>query len=179
MTSTNTDAGREAAVKAYNKIEFDNCLELSRAECQRKAIQGAIDAFLSKALEGADEKLAEILARIVDDYMGVPQPDAGQRLEDAKTLLAAFARSQMLLLNAEREITDDKETIRALQSELTATRNALEEERERCAKVCDEWLAKFASYAPSYVSAQDWANDAVKDIAIVIRALPSLQVKED
>lgn len=55
-----------------------------------------------------------------------------------------------------------------------------EEMREACVKVCDDWLALFASRGPQYVSAQNWANDAVKDIADAIRAIPvSRQEQKD
>ena len=51
------------------------------------------------------------------------------------------------------------------------TLSDLEALRERCAKVCDEWLNTFGTYEPTHVSAQNWANDAVKDIAGIIRHL--------
>jgi len=59
--------------------------------------------------------------------------------------------------------------LEALQSELTAARNALEEERERCAKVCDSEQDEWAGTVG--VRALDQAADC-------IRALPSPQVKE-
>lgn len=65
---------------------------------------------------------------------------------------------------------DDAETIQRLQSELTTTRKALEEERERCAKVAEEiaWTTK-----PKDWEAQSHANK----IADAIRALPAPEVK--
>ena len=50
-----------------------------------------------------------------------------------------------------------------------AIRKAREDERERCAKIADDWLAVFGDRKPEHVSAQTWANDAVRDIAEEIR----------
>jgi len=46
-----------------------------------------------------------------------------------------------------------------------------EAEKERCAKVADGWLNEYAGFSPQYVSANKWANDAVRDIAAAIRGL--------
>jgi hypothetical protein len=46
---------------------------------------------------------------------------------------------------------------------------AVAAERERCAKIAEEWLETFGAYTPEHVSAQKWASDAVRDIAAAIR----------
>ncbi len=50
-------------------------------------------------------------------------------------------------------------------------REEVEAERERCAKLAELWLTTFGERGPTSaaVSAQTWANDAVKDIAEAIR----------
>lgn len=75
--TTNTDAAREAAAKAIAKLFWAD-VDIGRHQCfYGKIIENdepiwkfylpqsnpAIDAFLAKALEGADEKLAEIRER--------------------------------------------------------------------------------------------------------------------
>lgn len=62
MTPTNTDAAREAAIEAAIKALSGYTLYQGRFgdTAARVAIPAALDAFLAKALEGADEKLAEI-----------------------------------------------------------------------------------------------------------------------
>lgn len=55
-----------------------------------------------------------------------------------------------------------------------AVAEAISIERERCAKIADEWLTVWAERTPQYVSAQTWACDAVKDIAAAIRARGAL-----
>jgi hypothetical protein len=42
-------------------------------------------------------------------------------------------------------------------------------ERERCAKIAEDWLSTFGQYKPEHIGAQTWANDAVRDIAEAIR----------
>jgi hypothetical protein len=44
------------------------------------------------------------------------------------------------------------------------------DERARCLSICEGWLAHFAGRQPIAISAQDWANDAVKDIGDAIRS---------
>lgn len=118
-TMTPQDRAREAGANAVyearkNAAPYDD----------RTISNAAIDAFLTTVLEGADERVAEIRERLVDDYQTVPQPDVALRLEDAKKLLGAFAASQTHLYNAEREIADYKETVSAFQSQLTAQKAA-------------------------------------------------------
>ena len=55
----------------------------------------------------------------------------------------------------------------SLQTELTSARNALEEERERCAKACED-SNRYLSFESKHAAA---------DCAARIRALPSPQVK--
>ena len=51
-----------------------------------------------------------------------------------------------------------------------ALEEAVAAERERCAKICDDWLARFKNLNPKYdVSAKKCATDAVLDIADAIR----------
>ncbi len=42
---------------------------------------------------------------------------------------------------------------------------------EEAAKVCDEWVDRFGDREIQYVSARDWASNAIKDCADLIRAL--------
>lgn len=41
---------------------------------------------------------------------------------------------------------------------------AVEAERNRYIAICQGWLEAFQHRRPQYVSAQDWACDAIKDI---------------
>jgi hypothetical protein len=50
-----------------------------------------------------------------------------------------------------------------------AVAKAVSDERERCAKIAEGWLATYGKHKPEYVSAQTWAVDAVEDIAEEIR----------
>lgn len=51
---------------------------------------------------------------------------------------------------------------------------AVAAERESCAKIADDWLEAFGKRGPTSgaVSAQTWANDAVRDLADEIRKRP-------
>jgi len=51
---------------------------------------------------------------------------------------------------------------------------AVAAERERCAKIVENWLAMFGAKDPQYVSAQVWANDAMRDILDAIRSESAL-----
>lgn len=42
---------------------------------------------------------------------------------------------------------------------------------EAAAKIADGWLAQFGGVRPEIVTAQNWANGAVRDIADQIRKL--------
>jgi len=46
---------------------------------------------------------------------------------------------------------------------------AVAAERERCAKIAENWLEVFGATNPQVIDAQTWANDAVRDIADLIR----------
>lgn len=47
---------------------------------------------------------------------------------------------------------------------------AIEAERERAAKVADNWTKQFGAISIQHVPAQKYATDAVADIAAAIRA---------
>jgi hypothetical protein len=40
------------------------------------------------------------------------------------------------------------------------------------AAICDNWLEVYGSTNPQFVTPQDWACDAIRDIADAIRKLP-------
>lgn len=46
---------------------------------------------------------------------------------------------------------------------------AVAAERERCAKLCDIWVARYGSGDIQYITPTEFASDAVKDIADAIR----------
>lgn len=46
---------------------------------------------------------------------------------------------------------------------------AIAAERERCAKVCDDWIKTFGKGSIQHVPATEYATDAVADIADLIR----------
>lgn len=41
-------------------------------------------------------------------------------------------------------------------------------ERKRCVAICEGWIGAWQKHNPQYVSAQQWATDAVQDIAELI-----------
>lgn len=41
-------------------------------------------------------------------------------------------------------------------------------ERERCARIAEDWLTAFANQSPAHIGAQKWASDAVRDITDAI-----------
>lgn len=46
-------------------------------------------------------------------------------------------------------------------------------ERRRCIAICEGWIGTWSMQNPKYVSAQQWATDAVQDIAEAIdRGIP-------
>lgn len=55
--------------------------------------------------------------------------------------------------------------------------SAVADERERCARICDDWVAKFGKGSIEYVPATEYATDAVCDIADLIRQ-PSAQTDD-
>lgn len=57
--------------------------------------------------------------------------------------------------------------LRADNARLVTEREA---ERERCAKIAEDWLTTFGDQKPQHVTAQTWACDAVRDIAQLIRS---------
>ena len=60
-----------------------------------------------------------------------------------------------------------------------AWERAAERMRERAAAVADSWLENFGQFAPKYLSAQTWANDAMRDLAEIVRALPLTEETPD
>lgn len=58
---------------------------------------------------------------------------------------------------------------------------AREKAIEECAEVARKWAALFGHLKPQFTSAQQWANDAVKDIEDTIRALkqPATTIVQD
>lgn len=46
---------------------------------------------------------------------------------------------------------------------------AVKAERDRCAKIAENWLVHFGAVQPEVIDAQTWACDAVRDIAEAIR----------
>ena len=48
-------------------------------------------------------------------------------------------------------------------------RLAVAAERERCAKIAENWLEIYGATQPQHIDAQTWAGDAVRDIAELIR----------
>lgn len=46
---------------------------------------------------------------------------------------------------------------------------ARDDERERCAKIAENWLEVYGQTSPQVIDAQTWACDAVRDIADLIR----------
>lgn len=51
-----------------------------------------------------------------------------------------------------------------------AIASAVLAEREACAKIVDGWVGMFQSVNPKYVTPQQWAVDAMEDVAEAIRA---------
>jgi hypothetical protein len=47
---------------------------------------------------------------------------------------------------------------------------AVATERQRCAKIAEDWIELFGARVPEHVTAQKWATDAVKDIVDAIRS---------
>jgi hypothetical protein len=41
-------------------------------------------------------------------------------------------------------------------------------ERKRCVAICEGWIGAWSKESPKYVSAQQWATDAIQDIAEAI-----------
>lgn len=46
---------------------------------------------------------------------------------------------------------------------------AVKAERDRCAKVAENWLEVYGATNPQHIDPQTWACDAVRDIAGLIR----------
>lgn len=59
----------------------------------------------------------------------------------------------------------------AVVDEVEAMKRVRESTIEECAAVADEWYRQFASTNPKYISAGEFARDAVTDIADEIRGL--------
>lgn len=53
--------------------------------------------------------------------------------------------------------------------DVQAVIDALRGERERCAKIAENWLEVYGATNPTVISPQTWACDAVRDIADAIR----------
>lgn len=49
---------------------------------------------------------------------------------------------------------------------------AVEAERNRCAKIAENWLEVYGGTNPAHIDARTWACDAIQDIADAIRVLP-------
>ena len=68
---------------------------------------------------------------------------------------------------------------RAAYALIEAERRGAERMRDRAAAVADSWLENFGQFAPKHLSAQSWANDAMRDLAEIIRALPLTEETPD
>lgn len=52
---------------------------------------------------------------------------------------------------------------------ITAMHRAVKTERERCAEIAEDWLEISGAEKPQFITPQNWAADAVRDIADAIR----------
>ena len=162
MTPTNTDAAREAA--AIEIWEFG-----VRKEIAREYANAAIDTFLSKSLEGADEKLAEIRERATEDEQRqwlIAEPlmwlvqaarDRAELLTLVTALSAKNAQQDEMIADLELhlsralgnpEIASFKEENDRLQSQLTAQKAAHAKMlRDMCATFRGDWQAELCRLA--------------------------------
>lgn len=102
-------------------------------------------------------------------------PLSKEQIEDvpltAQQALARLRHQPGNLTKEQREFV--ALVIERLQSDLTATRNELEEERERCAGICE----KYIEFCDRDNPAAHHKRGAAQTLASRIRALPSPQVK--
>jgi hypothetical protein len=50
----------------------------------------------------------------------------------------------------------------------TEIETAVLAERRRCVAICEGWIGAWQKENPKYISAQQWATDAIQDIAEAI-----------
>lgn len=115
-----SDAAREAA--AIEIWEFG-----VRKEIAREYANAAIDAFLSKAIEGADEKLAEIAARIKRAELHENESICFKTNEASEllTLVTALsAKAESWKSAWQNEVQKSNEAVAELESQLTAQKAA-------------------------------------------------------
>lgn len=127
MTPTNTDAAHEAALQAF--LDTD-----AQRKGTRQSLDAAIDAFLAKSLEGADEHIKELMRRHNDDSAH-GTGEWKELHEDRAELLTLVTALSAKLKEVEKKanamgtdflalIESGDERERALQSKLTAQKAA-------------------------------------------------------
>ena len=84
------------------------------------------------------------------------------------TLQAEVADLRAQLADAEGRLAANRALVELRDRRLSCARKITIEE---CAKIADGWLSANGSFDIQYVSAKQYASDAVKDIADVIRSL--------
>ena len=132
--------------------------------------EAAVRAEITEARQEAADSLAILDA--IADYVGCPHDEE---------LTVDHVRQHYLKLEdaAQRQGIEDAGRIANAQAYGAAREQAIRaDERERCAKVADGWLAQFAHHEIKYVSARMYASDAIQDIATAIRKMPQ-EVKHE
>lgn len=109
----------------------------------------------SPALEGwpSEEALGQLLFDKLSTEMGVIAPDLGDPTRECR-----YAARAVLRLFASLPRQSEVQAVLA--------------EREACAQIVDGWIGTFQDKNPQHVSAQQWAVDAMEDVAEVIRSRP-------